>query len=270
MPTYLGNLLPRLQQYSQTLNRRELFIDHPWVHIDEQGNKQQYIFERDGNLIMSLNGIVKHGRWRFIPADNSLLIDRTPTDSILLNHSFLNAGICVLQKDGFINEPWIMVNKNVVPDLNVERYLRSLLPENRNLRQLPVEGSYLLYRRNRDGDSLIGKEVLTEDHGVVNGIFKSSTDNAYYEISSGRITRLFKREKLHTDRGTIGIERDINTFQIANVGDRVYHNDGWSAYGEYHIKDKYSIIRMIKVHDGKIVKVKKNTLWNRFILFLTG
>lgn len=126
MTTYLSNLLPRVRQFSQSLDKKELLVDQPWVRIDEQGNKEQYIFERDGKLILSLNGQVQYGNWKYLPAAKSLLIDRQG-GSLLLNQDFFNEGICVLKLDGFKDQPWLLINQRVVPDMDVQRYLLSLI-----------------------------------------------------------------------------------------------------------------------------------------------
>jgi hypothetical protein len=59
MQQYLKNFIPRLNQFSRTLDQIESFVDKPWIFIDEKNNKHTYIFQRDKSLIMSLNGIVE-------------------------------------------------------------------------------------------------------------------------------------------------------------------------------------------------------------------
>jgi hypothetical protein len=98
MQQYLKNFIPRLNQFSRTLDQIESFVDKPWIFIDEKNNKHTYIFQRDKSLIMSLNGIVEMGSWNYIPAAESLLIDRG-TDKILLKHGFLDKAVMVLRTD---------------------------------------------------------------------------------------------------------------------------------------------------------------------------
>ena len=73
---FLQNLLPRLRQFSQSLDQAELFVDKPWVLIDEDGQQQTYIFRRGGELLMSLDGRVQMGSWEYIAPAQSLLVDR--------------------------------------------------------------------------------------------------------------------------------------------------------------------------------------------------
>src|SRR5690625_2626021 len=99
MKLYLSNLLPRLKQFSQSLDQIELIVDQPWVFIDNNLNQQKYIFKRNGELIMSYNGSVTVGQWEYISSARSLLIDRK-TDKILLNQNFINNAVMILKRDG--------------------------------------------------------------------------------------------------------------------------------------------------------------------------
>jgi hypothetical protein len=74
MIDYIKNLLTRLQQYSSSLDQKEVFIDQPWILINDSGERHNYIFERNGNLIFSINGKVTNGSWRYIVASKALLI----------------------------------------------------------------------------------------------------------------------------------------------------------------------------------------------------
>ncbi len=47
MKAFLENLLPHIKQYSQSLDKAELFVDKPWVFI-EKDNQQKFIFRRNG------------------------------------------------------------------------------------------------------------------------------------------------------------------------------------------------------------------------------
>ncbi|MEI6949808.1 hypothetical protein V9K67_21655 [Paraflavisolibacter sp. H34] len=257
MQTYLQNLLPRLQQYSQTLDNKELLIDQPWVLVDEGGNKQQYIFERDGKLIMSLNGNVRYGNWRYIPAARSLVIDRQ-TDLLLLNHAFFATGVCILKKDGFQEEPWMLVNQRIVPDLDVKRYLRSLLPENRNLRPLPVKGALLEY--NIDQGLSVGTTVLdNEENRPVNGTFESSDrNNVFFDIQNGKITRVFNKIMFATDKGNLIIEKNWRAAEV-QTGDFVKRPVNSIENGIYRGTNQKSDIKWIKVYNGRIVKARYDT-----------
>lgn len=254
METYLKNLLPRVRQFSQTLEKKELLVDQPWVLIDANGDKQQYIFERDGKLIMALNGKVQYGTWKYIPAAKSLLIDRA-NDSLLLNHDFVSAGVCILKKDGFVDEPWMLVNERVVPDLNVYRYLRSLLPQNQNIKQLPVSGVTIDYKNDNGTGPLAGSLVFGPDDTVVNGVFQATDGRHFFEIVDGVIVRVFEKILLKTDRGELIAE--VNGFENLKKGNPVYYKDGGLAQGVYKAISGELNFNTLNVEGGRIKTIKR-------------
>ena len=125
MFSFLQNLLPRLRQFSQSLDQTELFVDKPWVLLDEDGQQQTYIFRRGGELLMSLDGQVQMGSWDYIAAAQSILIDRQ-VDKLLLNHFFFTDALLVLARDGRPDSKFVLANRQLIPDLDVEGYLRKL------------------------------------------------------------------------------------------------------------------------------------------------
>jgi hypothetical protein len=126
MREFLRNIIPRIQKYSKGLDKIEVFVDktEPWIYVDDEGNQHQYIFMRDKRLIMSYNGIVKTGTWELLPT-NQLLINRV-NDEIILEHLFVNKDLLILKKTGRNDNPFILINKVEIPDLNVEQYLSEL------------------------------------------------------------------------------------------------------------------------------------------------
>jgi hypothetical protein len=49
MKEYIAALLPRLQQFSKSLNDTALLAEHPWVFLDGDGRRITYIFRGGGN-----------------------------------------------------------------------------------------------------------------------------------------------------------------------------------------------------------------------------
>ena len=209
--------MPRLKQYSQTLDKIELLVDQPWVLLDDDLNKQQYIFERTGNLIMSYNGKVQYGKWRYIPAARSLVIDREK-DSLLLNHAFVSPGACIMKKDGFTDIPFVLVNERIVPDLDLERYLRSLLPENQSLQKLRL-GNLTIYYDAGLASPEVGTKVTTlNENDTINGTFKTNS-NICYQIKNNVVVRKYEEVNLKTDKGILTIH--VEPFYGINKNDEV-------------------------------------------------
>ncbi|MDB5018620.1 MAG: hypothetical protein JWQ84_3452 [Mucilaginibacter sp.] len=154
MITVLNSLLPRLQQYSLNIDKTSFFIDKPWVMIDRDNNYHHYSFQNEGRLITSLNGMVQFGTWEYIPGSKSFLISRG-VDVIFLNQVFIQNGLMFLKKDGSEQDPWLLINKNIIPDLDVPNYLNNFL--SRIVReiaycesiQVPVQRKYKRKRKSR-------------------------------------------------------------------------------------------------------------------------
>lgn len=61
-------------------------------------NQVKYIFIRNGDFIMSLNGEVTIGSWECLSKTKSLLINIIK-DKILLNRNFIDLVVMVFKKD---------------------------------------------------------------------------------------------------------------------------------------------------------------------------
>jgi hypothetical protein len=131
MKDYITSLLPRLKQYSRSLNDTALLADHPWVFIDADGKKLTHIFRRDGQLLVSVQGEVVKGKWEYLPAINSLLIEYSGK-SWLYNQGFVDPAILVMQKDD-TEDLFVLANQNMIPDLDVFGYLSKKLSPPTNI-----------------------------------------------------------------------------------------------------------------------------------------
>ena len=76
MIDYIKAILPNIQAFSSSLNKKAIFLNHPWVIVNEEGEKEKLIFQRNGNLLISKVGDVKTGKWEYLSHLNSLLIVR--------------------------------------------------------------------------------------------------------------------------------------------------------------------------------------------------
>ena len=110
MQTYLSDLVPKIQRYSQKLDDLALLTNQHWVVMDEIDKcKNVYIFRANNELLVSSDGEVEKGRWEYL-GNNSLLIDRK-NKSYLFKHGFFDENILALKIDGK-NEYAFLVNEN--------------------------------------------------------------------------------------------------------------------------------------------------------------
>lgn len=88
-----------LRGVSETLDVAATLCDRSWVVFNDDGVKILFIFERDGTLIVSKNGVVSRQSWSYIKATKAILIDNAE-QSFLLHPAFIDNVIFALQQDG--------------------------------------------------------------------------------------------------------------------------------------------------------------------------
>lgn len=136
MKSYLKDLLSRVSEHSKTLDKLSELQDYPWVTISENGEKEKYIFRRNGSLIISKNGNVEMGRWEFLTRAESLLVS-TSSGKRLLNHGFLDDNALVLIEDG-TDEVLMFANQAKLSSLDPKGYLMHLnKPKRRQIERRP-------------------------------------------------------------------------------------------------------------------------------------
>lgn len=126
MLQYLKNIIPRIEQFSKKLDKIEVFVEKPWVLIDDDSNTHEYEFCRDGRLILSVNGNVTIGKWEFRTGTNRLLLD-IGFETVLLQHAFINDALFILKRSGFDTLPFVFFNPNIVKEGNVVDYVEGYI-----------------------------------------------------------------------------------------------------------------------------------------------
>jgi hypothetical protein len=110
MKTFVANIFPKIQNYSEKLDDLSLLTNQHWVSIDEiMSSKTVYIFKSNNELIVATNGKVEREKWEYL-GHKSLLIDKKE-GSYLFNLSFYDDNILALKLDGR-EEYAIFVNQN--------------------------------------------------------------------------------------------------------------------------------------------------------------
>lgn len=110
MKTFISDLIPKLQRFSQKLDNLTLLTNQHWVVIDEISNsKNVYIFRANNDLLISHNGKVEKAKWEYL-GNNSLLIDRKD-ESYLFKHGFFDENILALKVDSK-DEYAFLINEN--------------------------------------------------------------------------------------------------------------------------------------------------------------
>jgi len=216
MKTYISDIIPKLQRYSQQLDNLTLLTNQHWVVIDEIANsKNVYIFRSNHELLISKNGKVEKARWEYL-GNNSLLIDRKD-ESYLFKHGFFDGNILALKVDGKAEYAFLINETKYNGELNtLERVINFLTY------------TYLephLKRRLQDATGLL-------------------LDTPEIKLESEKVLQVFD-----TDKGPLAIEL-INIYSGIGSGDNAF------LYGQPAPDGKYKLdfLWYVYIQNGKVTK----------------
>jgi hypothetical protein len=138
MKTYIADIIPKIQRFSQRLDDLTNLTNQHWVVVDEiSTSKNVYIFRTNNELLISQNGRVEKAKWEYL-GNNSLLIDKSE-ESYLFKHGFLDENVLALKIDSK-DEYAFLINENKydgelnsidrIADFLTKKYLEPLLRNN--------------------------------------------------------------------------------------------------------------------------------------------
>lgn len=238
MKLYIESLIPRLRGFSENLDRKEIFVDIPWVVVDEDSNQQKYIFKRNGELVMSLNGQVTIGKWEYLSTAKVLLIDRIQ-DKILLNQNFIDPAVMVLKKDGTKDGNLFLANEILLPDLNIAGYLKELF----------YQKNYIRVKKLTSGEFVeidLYDKVSIEGEPISDGFIELADSENKYVIQDSKIFKILSKVEHNTNMGKIVVEQNVYTKMA--IGDFVFKENLPAPDGKYRI----GFMNHIWVENGRI------------------
>lgn len=264
MKTYLQNIVPQLKNFSLSLDKTAILINKPWALIDDEGEVQKLIFKKNKELILSKNGQVTEGKWDYFPEAKSLLIDRG-ADKILCNEAMIDDGVLIMKLDGTNNQFFVLANENIVPDLDVRRYLIKLRRKKLYLyartlndgRELEIERDY---NTNRYGP---GNLVSIDAEPIDDGKYKLAKTNEYIVVKKNVIYKILTEVKYTNPDGKDVFIQQHDDYK-AKKGDYVFV-DGVQVYdGTVNFSKSKNLI----VFNGEIVRFEKKKSTKKRILYV--
>lgn len=99
MKTYLFDTFNRYKRFSEELDAKTILCNKSWWVFNDNGNKEVYIFQNDGTLIISIKGRVSYSTWKYISANQSIIIT-SDEQSYMVIPAFVDSNILALQVDG--------------------------------------------------------------------------------------------------------------------------------------------------------------------------
>lgn len=253
MLSYIRNLIPRLNQFSKNLDSIEIFVDKPWVLVDDGLNIHEYFFQRDGKLTSSINSKVVQGRWELVGGSERLLIDNGPEEKTLFQHIIFVEGLFVLRRSGTTEDPFILYDRKVIPDGNVFKYLVDYLKKH---------GIVL----DNEGNPFTGIQISNGDERLHYKIENGEVVGKYYIVNynteSGKI-KIKQRSLPNPLRGDIILNDNDNLSLQSSHGVKYFLSD-WKIYDSKYEDNYYP--RCIIVSNNIVTDVKFG--WIQDNLFL--
>lgn len=123
MKTYIADIIPKIQKFSQKLDDLALLTNQHWVAIDNiNAAKTVYIFRSNNDLLISVNGKVQKAKWEHL-GNKSLLIDKQD-ESYLFKHGFFDENILALKVDSKEEYAFLVNEDNYDGEINsIERVI---------------------------------------------------------------------------------------------------------------------------------------------------
>ena len=261
MKVYLKSIAKQLKNYSLSLNKTSILIDKPWALIDDEFEIQKLIFKKNKELILSRNGKVQEGKWDYFPEAKSLLIDRNK-DKILCNEAFVDKGVIILKLDGTENRFFILANENVVPDLDINRYLKELRYQKLKIAEVELNDGRILevQRESEYNAPQLGNPVTVDAEPIEDGKYQLAKNKKYLEIKKGRIFKILTETKyVNPEKQEIYIQQQYS-WKLKN-GDYVF------MFGQQvnNAVINFSKSKNLVVRDGKVVRLERKNPFTKWL-----
>ena len=99
MKTYFLDVIKRIKRFSEEFNVQTTLCDKTWTVFNDTGEREVYIFQPDGTVFITSNGIGIKGKWHWLSANRSLIINKD--DNVMMFHpEFIDNTILALTLDG--------------------------------------------------------------------------------------------------------------------------------------------------------------------------
>lgn len=120
MKAYLFDTFNRYKRFSEELDAKTILCNKSWWVFNDSGEKEVYIFNTDGSLIISVSGKVTNATWKYIPANKSIIISGN-NQSYMVHPAFYDNMIFALQVDG-TDKYAFLIDENNLPSTNLKSF----------------------------------------------------------------------------------------------------------------------------------------------------
>lgn len=112
MKTYFLDVIKRIKRFSEEFNVQTTLCDKTWTVFNDTGEREVYIFQPDGTVFITSNGIGIKGKWHWLSANKSLIINKD--DNVMMFHpEFIDNTILALTLDGTNKMAFLIEQGNI-------------------------------------------------------------------------------------------------------------------------------------------------------------
>lgn len=254
MDKYITNLLPRLKQYGQKLNKIESFVDKTWVLHEPGKSYQTFRFQRNGKLYITISGLVEEHQWEYLAPD-SLYIKGGESIGIMYRQAFFLDSLFVMQVEGTEFEPVLFYNEAEIPDGDVSSYVYNLYASKKNLGVLNADKKYLFTKDDTFYRLDVGSKVFDENLMIITDQ-RIILKDMEITIRNGLVSNIDYIHYINSERGRIKLSSTYLSNDGVNKGARVRLENGEKLEGKIKIIDHPDLL-YITVENLKLKKYKK-------------
>jgi hypothetical protein len=120
MKTYLFDTFNRYTRFSENLDVKTILCNKSWWVFNDSGEKELYIFNTDGTLIIAVSGRVTNATWQYIPANKSIVVTGN-AQSYMVHPAFCDNMLLALQVDG-TNQYTFLIDEKSILSTNLKTF----------------------------------------------------------------------------------------------------------------------------------------------------
>lgn len=184
MRTYVADIIPKIQRFSQKLDNLTMLTNQHWVVLDElTQSKTVYIFRTNGELLIAINGKVDKAKWEYL-GQNSILID-SKEQSYLFRHGFFDENVLALKIDSK-EEYAVLINESKYHgELNSIAAVISFLNQN-----YLINPSITKKKLGHNSPFKTNISLIREGYTLKMGFFKEYS----VRLSSGQVFNIYQKQ----------------------------------------------------------------------------
>ena len=100
MNTYILDVGNRIRRFGEKFNVSTTLCDKSWIVFNDSEKKEVYVFQPDGSLFITSNGIGTKGKWYWVSDNNMLIINNDDKNVQMFHPELIDDSILALTLDG--------------------------------------------------------------------------------------------------------------------------------------------------------------------------